>query len=80
MVAKAAAAAVANAAAAAVAANEFSEVNSSSEDMALSDSDISGDSNSNYCWTDMVNSVAGEYSDTELQESDNEETIEMFRS
>ena len=61
--------AVAIAAAAAVAAKEFSVVHSSSEDMAYaSDSDFSDESNSNYCWTDMVNSVAGEYSGTELQE------------
>ena len=80
VVANAAAASVANADATAVAENEFSGVNSSSEDMGLSDSDISEDSHSNYCLTDMVNSMTGEYSDTELQESDADEgIIERFK-
>ena len=76
--------AVANAAAAAVAAaarKEFSVVHSDSEDMAFaSDSDISDDSNSNYCFTDMVNSMGEHYSDTELQETDvDEEIIENLK-
>ena len=73
--------AVAIAAAAAVAAKEFSVVHSDSEDMAFaSDSDFSDDSNSNYCWTDMVNSMGEHYSDTELQETDvDKEIIENLK-
>ena len=77
--------AVANAAATAVAAaavrKEFSVVHSDSEDMAFaSDSDISDDSNSNYCFTDMVNSMGEHYSDTELQETEvDEEIIENLK-
>ena len=72
--------AVAKAAAAAVSAKEFSVVHSDSEDMAFaSDSDISDDSNSNYCFTDMVNSMGENYSDTELQETDVEEIIENLK-
>ena len=70
---------VANADAVAVAENEFSCVNSSSEDIGSSDSDFSDDSHSDYNLTDMVNSMAELYSDTELQESDAEEILQRFK-
>ena len=60
-----------------VAENEFSYVNSSSEDAGLS----SDDSTSPYQYTDVMNSMMGA-SDTEMQElshSDAEERVERYR-
>ena len=78
VVANAAAADVANAATADVAENEFSCVNSSSEDIGSSESDFSDDSHSHYNLTDVFNSMAGA-SDTELQDTDAEEILERYK-